>query len=332
MTKEKEKFYTFEHAKSYVKNKDKAVTTFINNTLNKLQEMFIYDGLPDTLPQSELERILITNGNAFITEINGNIYALQGTLGGEIDEYNRPKFYTVANVALNLTKTFNIKNDGVLMKNDYLMTGIMPIIYKYGALLVEAEISLNSSAILSRIQLLISAPDDKTKASADLFIDKIINGDFSIIAENAFLDGVKMQNAPVGHSKYITQFIELVQYYKASFLHEIGLNSNYNMKREHLNDEEILLNVDALLPFIDNMYHCRLNAINEINEKYNLNIVVDYNSAWKTTHEERDKITETVTTDTNEIIEKEIEMKENQDTQLETINEEKEVKEDEENK
>lgn len=332
MTKEKEKFYTFEHAKSYVKNKDKAVTTFINNTLNKLQEMFIYDGLPDTLPQSELERILITNGNAFITEINGNIYALQGTLGGEIDEYNRPKFYTVANVALNLTKTFNIKNDGVLMKNDYLMTGIMPIIYKYGALLVEAEISLNSSAILSRIQLLISAPDDKTKASADLFIDKIINGDFSIIAENAFLDGVKMQNAPVGHSKYITQFIELVQYYKASFLHEIGLNSNYNMKREHLNDEEILLNVDALLPFIDNMYHCRLNAINEINEKYNLNIIVDYNSAWKTTHEERDKITETVTTDTNEIIEKEIEMKENQDTQLETINEEKEVKEDEENK
>ena len=302
----KEKYYKYAQAQSYVKNKDMAITTFINNTLDKLQEMFIYSGLPETIPQAELERILLTNGHAFITEIDGKIYALSGTLGGEIDAYNRPTLYSVANVALNLSKSFAIGVDGVLMRNDYMLTGIMPIVYKYGALLVEAELSLHTSAILSRIQLLISAPDDKTKASADLFLDKIINGDFAVIAEMPFFDGVKMQNAPVGHSKYITQFIELVQYFKASFLHEIGLNSNYNMKREHLNDEEILLNVDALLPFADNMYHSRLNAVNEINKRYGLNIVVDYNSAWKTTHEERDKATENADTDTGEIITKEI--------------------------
>jgi len=301
----KEKYYKYAQAQSYVKNKDMAITTFINNTLDKLQEMFIYSGLPETIPQAELERILLTNGHAFITDIDGKIYALSGTLGGEIDAYNRPTLYSVANVALNLSKSFAIGVDGVLMRNDYMLTGIMPIVYKYGALLVEAELSLHTSAILSRIQLLISAPDDKTKASADLFIDKITNGDFAVIAEMPFFDGVKMQNAPVGHSKYITQFIELVQYFKASFLHEIGLNSNYNMKREHLNDEEILLNVDALLPFADNMYHSRLNAVNEINKRYGLNIVVDYNSAWKTTHEERDKATENADTDTGEIITKE---------------------------
>jgi len=303
----KEKYYKFAQAQEYVKNKDKAITTFINNTLDKLQEMFIYDNLPDSIPQCELERILLTNGHAFITEIDGEIYALSGVLGGEIDAYNRPKTYSVTNIALNLSKSFNIGVDGVLMRNDYMLTGIMPIVYKYGALLVEAELSLHSSSILSRIQLLISAPDDKTKASADLFIEKISNGEFSVIGEMPFFDGVKMQNAPVGHSKYITQFIELVQYFKASFLHEIGLNSNYNMKREHLNDEEILLNVDALLPFADNMYHSRLNAVNEINKRYGLNIVVDYNSAWKTTHEERDKLTESVTTDTNEIIQQQAE-------------------------
>ena len=309
----KEKYYKYAQAQSYVKNKDMAITTFINNTLDKLQEMFIYSGLPETIPQAELERILFTNGHAFITEINGKIYALSGTLGGEIDEYNRPTLYSVANVALNLSKSFHIGVDGVLMRNDYMLTGIMPIVYKYGALLVEAELSLYTSAILSRIQLLISAPDDKTKASADLFIDKIINGDFAVIAEMPFFDGVKMQNAPVGHSKYITQFIELVQYFKASFLHEIGLNSNFNMKREHLNDEEILLNVDALLPFADNMYHSRLNAVNEINKRYGLNIVVDYNSAWKTTHEERDKATENAETDTGEIITKEIDIQPEQE-------------------
>ena len=305
----KEKFYTFENARAYVRNKDRAITTFINNTLNKLQEIFIYDNLPDTLPQSELERILLTNGHAFITEIEGKIYALLGNFSGPVDVYNRPTKYTVANVALNLSKTFDIATEGILIKNDYNMTGLMPLIYKYGSLLVEAELSLNTSAILSRIQLLISAPDDKTKASADIFIEKVLNGDFSIIAENGFFDGVKLQNASIGNTRYITQFIELVQYYKASFLHEIGLNANYNMKREHLNENELVLNIDALLPFIDNMYHSRLNAIKAVNEKYTLNIVVDYNSVWKTTHEERDKITQTVETDTKEIITKELDNK-----------------------
>ena len=124
----KKDFYTYEYAKSFLRNKDRAITTFINNTLDKLQEMFIYDGLPDTLPQSELERMLLTNGHAFITEIDGKIYALSGTLGGEVDEYNRPKLYTVANVALNLSRTFDIASEGVLVKNDYNMMGVMPII------------------------------------------------------------------------------------------------------------------------------------------------------------------------------------------------------------
>lgn len=326
----KKDFYTYEYAKSFLRNKDRAITTFINNTLDKLQEMFIYDGLPDTLPQSELERMLLTNGHAFITEIDGKIYALSGTLGGEVDEYNRPKLYTVANVALNLSRTFDIASEGVLVKNDYNMMGVMPIIYKYGALLVEAELTLNSGAILSRIQMLISAPDDKTKASAELFLDKINNGDYSVIGENAFFEGVRLQHITQGSSRYITQFIELVQYYKASFFHEIGLNSNYNMKRERLNVDEVAMNIDALLPFADNMFHCRLNAVKAINELYGLNVVVDYNSAWKTTHEERDKITQTVITDTSEIIQHEAQEAMNEIVETEPDNEGSE--ENEENK
>ena len=178
--------------------------------------------------------------------------------------------------------------------------------------------------------MLISAPDDKTKASAELFLDKISNGDYSVIGENAFFEGVRLQHITQGNSRYITQFIELVQYYKASFFHEIGLNSNYNMKRERLNVDEVAMNIDALLPFADNMFHCRLNAVKAINELYGLNVVVDYNSAWKTTHEERDKITQTVITDTSEIIQHEAQEAMNEIVETETDNEGSE--ENEENK
>ena len=294
---EESKNLKYDYAKSFVKDKDRAIQEFTANALNKLQQMFVYGGLPKSIPQTELENLLLRNGNAFITRVNGELYALSGTCGGEVDAYNRPRFYTVANVALNLSKTYEIGVDGILIKNDYNMTGVLPLVYKYGALMIDSDISLNAAAILSRIQMLISAPDDKTKASADLFLQKINDGEFSIIGETAFFDGVRLQTTPTGNSQYITQFIELTQYYKASFLNEIGLNANYNMKRERLTDNEIALNIDAILPFADNMFNERKRAICEVNEMFETDIVVDYNSAWKTTHEESDK--ETAAADTN---------------------------------
>ena len=78
--------------------------------------------------------------------------------------------------------------------------------------------------------MLISASDDKTKQSADEFLKKILNGDFSVIGENSFFKGVSMQTANVSNSQYITQLVELVQYYRASMLNELGLNANYNIE------------------------------------------------------------------------------------------------------
>lgn len=41
-----------------VRDKDTAVTEFMANTLAKTQSMFEYEGLPDSIPQKELERLL----------------------------------------------------------------------------------------------------------------------------------------------------------------------------------------------------------------------------------------------------------------------------------
>ena len=290
------KSITYDLAQKYVKDKDTAINTFIETSLDKTQQIFKYDSLPETIPQEELENILQTKGHCIIAEVDGKLYALSGGFSGENDEYNNPTQYTVSNVALKLSKTFTIGVDCILIKNDYHKSGMLPILQKYGVLLVDSEISLNTASILSRIIMLISASDDKTKASADLFIQKILNGDFSVIGENGFFDGVKLQTASTSNSNYITQLIELIQYYKASFLNEIGLQANYNMKRERLSESEILLNVDNLLPLIENMFTERKKAVEKVNEMFGTEIVVDYNGVWKTTHEHADK--EEVATDT----------------------------------
>ena len=263
-----------------VRDKDTAVTEFMANTLAKTQSMFEYEGLPDSIPQKELERLLQTTGNAFVTSVDGVLYALSGGKGGEPDVYGRATLYTVANPALKLNKTYDIQKDGVLIENDSNGESLLPLIGRYAVLYTDGLISLNTASILTRITMLISASDDKTKQSAEEFLRKIQDGEFSIIGENAFFKGVNMQTAPTTNSVYITQLIELIQYYKASMYNELGLNANYNMKRERLNLGEVSMNVDVLLPYVDNMLKERQNAVEKINAMFDTEISVKLASSW----------------------------------------------------
>ena len=80
--------------------------------------------------------------------------------------------------------------------------------------------------------------------------------------------------------------MELTQYTKASAFNSIGLNANWNSKRERLNQSEISLNEDSLTPLIENMLYSRKQAIEAINEKYELNIEVDLSNVWKQKEQE----------------------------------------------
>jgi hypothetical protein len=276
--KSKDNIYTL--YQKQIKDKDTSVTEFMANTLAKTQTMFEYNGLPESIPQKELERLLQTTGNAFVTKVDGVLYALHGSKGGTPDVYGRATLYTVANPALQLNKTYVTDKDGVLIENDTNGESLLPLIGRYAVLYTDGLISLNTASVLTRITMLISASDDKTKQSAEEFLCKIQDGEFSIIGENSFFKGVNMQTAPTTNSVYITQLIELIQYYKASMFNELGLNANYNMKRERLNLGEVSMNVDALLPYVDNMLRERQNAVEKINKMFNTEISVKLASSW----------------------------------------------------
>ena len=313
------KYTCYETAKSYLKDKDKNVNNFIDTMFCKTNEMFTWKNLPETVPQAELEYLLQSNGTMFFTKVGNDFYALLGTLGGAINAYYEPTKYTVANVALNLSKMYDIEKDGVLIRNDLRCNGLIPILSKYASMLTDCEISLNTMSILMRVMFLISASDDKTKKSAEEFMSKIINGNYSIIADSQFFDGIKAQGMTQSFSQLIPQMIELTQYIKASALNEIGLNANYNMKKERITEQEYTLNIDALMPFAENMLNCRKKAVEKINKMYGLNIEVSLNSVWETNQAELES--ETTLADmkngTDSITEKPVTNEKSADTEIE---------------
>lgn len=270
----------------YVIDKKRSAQTYINYMLIRLQKMFKYGNLPETIPREMLETYLMRNGSCFVTKEVGNLYAFRGSFGGEPDPYYRPTLYVVANPALKLSKTYDLWKDGVLMRNDSLWLGLFPLMARYSSLLAENVITIRSADIMLRILALLTAPDDKTREAAEVYLKKIEKGELGAIAENRFFDGVKMQSPPSNNGSYLTQFIELHQYLKASFFNEIGLDANYNMKREAIMESESNLNKDSLLPLCDEMLRCRKEDVDKINEMFGTEISVDFDSAWKQNLEE----------------------------------------------
>ena len=209
-----------------VTNKTGNVNTLTRYMLAKTLSMFEWENLPLTIPKKELEKQLQVNGYTFITEINGELYALTGGLGGETDVYGNPTEITINNVALNFNKTLSIKDDGILIFNDDMEMGLIPLFTRYFSQIVENDINLSMLGISSRTPILLTASDTKTKASLDLFLKKLIDGEFSVIGENPIFEGVRALNLNGNNTSTFNALIEYNQYLKGSLYNEIGINAN----------------------------------------------------------------------------------------------------------
>lgn len=275
------KFNDFDY--SYlIKDKTKNINTFCKFMLCKSQGMFVYSGLPDTLPACELERYLQTRGHVTIAEHKGDIYAFDGALQGEhLSPYAKPTQSLVTNVALNLTRTFEDGKDCVIAYNDSYGLGVAPIYAKFGYMLCETRLTQYNILILTRAQQLFSASDANTVASAQIYLKKLIDGELSVIAENAFFDGLKTHNDNASIASNLKTLIEYEQYLKASCLNEIGLNANWNAKREALNSSETGMNEASLLPFPIDMLKQRQTMVEDVNSLFGLNAKVELNEIWR---------------------------------------------------
>ena len=264
------------------RNKEKAIWNHIAYNLNRTQSMFKWYGLPESITQRILELYLQVNGNCCFYNHNGTLYVFTGGLGGEPNVYYMPTIYTIANPALSISKNLKIDIDCVVVPNDSLYLGLIPLLRRYATQMTETELSILITTINARLYSLISAPDDRTKVSAEKYLKDVEDGKLGVVADNVFLDGIRVQ--PYGQSSNtstITNLIELIQYEKASLYNELGLNANYNMKREAIVSNEAQMNNDSLLPLVDNMLETRRKGAEKVNKMFGTNITVDYASSWK---------------------------------------------------
>ena len=261
-------------------DKHKLLKQFKSNQLNKSLTMFEWSNLPETIPQVELEKMLQINGYAVIAEYQGNLYAFQAGFSGQ-DPYNQPTKALVNNPALKNNTTYTIGEDCIVIKNDDMKQGLNGIYEYYGQRLIENQITMLMTDYNLRMPFTISSSDDQTTQSAKMYLKKIIDGSLGVIGEQKLFKALSVTPT---NSKQTASFADLYGYQQfiiAQLNNTIGLATNNNMKRERLTTNEIEVNKNASYPLVDNMLKNRQQAVEAINEMFDVNISVEYSSIWR---------------------------------------------------
>lgn len=274
----------------------KNFTTYFNLLTNKVASMFLWKNLPETIDERFLEFTLLLKGKLAWFKHNDKIYALDGNVGGEPNAYYEPTEFIIANPVIG-SKHLKVRNldgsnsietlDGILMANsdiDYeeqgMKGGLYSLIYQTAGLLADNISSLNISQINGRLAAIFSTSDETIARTAEVVLKEIYEGKpYKILTED-ITDKITVNPiAASGQNNTLMSLIEAHQYILAQFFQEIGIQANYNMKRERLNTAEVEMNNGALDINIFSMLKNRQAAVALINEKFGTEIEVELNWA-----------------------------------------------------
>lgn len=271
-----------------MRNKHDIAQDYYAQFVNRTDSMFKWTGLPDTIPEYIFERYLKLNGWCGIGKATvqstgkEGLYCFFGGLGAKPDEYYRPTEIILANPILG-TKTYTIGEDVVWAKNDSLNKGISHILARYAHLLADNDISINIAQVTTRIPFILTAETSAEEESAKLFIKQAEEGKIGIVKSSFFNKGLTPQTTESSSSgNYLKALIELHQYLKAQLSNDIGIGSNFNMKRERMSSAEVESNSPYLLPLVDEMLKFRQKICDDVKEMFpDQNWSVELDSAWK---------------------------------------------------
>lgn len=262
-----------------LRDKEKSLFDFYEQTLNKSLRMFTYENLP--VPEIEFEKQLQENGYTVVFKYQDKIYCNSGSLSGqEKSPYNQPTEAIITIPALNLSKSFDLETEAVLIKNDFLQVGLKPLILSKGTQIIENRLTMYLKNILGRAPFTITANSDKSILSAQTFINKLTSGDLAVIAEDSFLKDVNVNSLTQTGQANMQDLINYQTYLYGQLYSELGLPGLTHEKQERMLTSEIESQQATIRPLVDNMLECRKKGIEQMNKLFNGNAQVELDSVW----------------------------------------------------
>ena len=269
-------------------DKNKINSYISDYLLNNALSIFKYDGLPDNVKAVDLEKNLLRFGKILFTKWHNEYYIFSYSDTGKQNYLGEYTHYQVNNPYINCNEIFSGDN-AVKIKNTDTGEPLINLMSMYSELLTESYLTLNMADINSRIPFFISARDNATKASAEIFVKQIQDGKQGVIAEQPLFDSLNIN--PLADHQNLQQIIELNKFYYSDYFQKIGLTNLYNNVHDRISATETEFTATSIYPYVDNMKRNRDIAVEKINAMFGLSVTVEFSSSWDYRIKNGDNIT-----------------------------------------
>ena len=270
-------------------DKNKINSYISDYLLNNALSIFKYDGLPDNVKAVDLEKNLLRFGKILFTKWHEEFYIFSYSDTGKQNYLGEYTNYQVNNPYIQCNEVFSDDN-AVRIFNTDTHEPLINLMGMYSELLTESYITLNMADINSRIPFFISARDNATKASAEIFVKQILDGKQGVIAEQPLFESLRIN--PLTDHENISQIVELNKFFYSDYFQKIGLTNLYNNVHDRISATETEFTATSIYPYVDNMKRNRDMAVEKINSMFGLNVSVEFSSSWDYRIKNGDNLTE----------------------------------------
>lgn len=258
-------------------DKNKINSYISDYLLNNALSIFKYDGLPENVKAVDLEKNLLRFGKILFAKWHDEFYIFSYSDTGKQNYLGEYDHYQVNNPYIQCNEVFSDDN-AVRIFNTDTHEPLINLMGMYSELLTESYITLNMADINSRIPFFISARDNATKASAEIFVKQILDGKQGVIAEQPLFESLKIN--PLTDHENISQIVELNKFFYSDYFQKIGLTNLYNNVHDRISATETEFTATSIYPYVDNMKRNRDTAVEKINSMFGLDITVEFSSSW----------------------------------------------------
>ena len=254
------------------------INSYISDYLfNNALSIFKYEGLPDNVKAVDLEKNLLRFGKILFTKWNNEFYIFSYSDTGKQNYLGEYTNYQVNNPYIQCNEIFTNDN-AVRIFNIDTHEPLINLMGMYSELLTESYLTLNMADINTRIPFFISARDNATKASAEIFVRQIQDGKQGVIAEQPLFDSLNIN--PLTDHENISQIVELNKFFYSDYFQKIGLTNLYNNVHDRISATETEFTATSIYPYVDNMKRNRDIAVEKINAMFGLSVTVEFSSSW----------------------------------------------------
>lgn len=252
---------------------------FFRTLYNNASKVILIKGLPDDADYDFIMSQLLLVGRISVFEDKGKVYLLNGHIGGAPDEYYYPTRVLIANPILG---SFDLERDRkavmvYLTPTDRLLDvpkvpslvygGLFSLISMVANILSECMTTVKVTLMNTRVHAIYTADTEAAARSAEPILKSIYEGKPFSVVTSELLERLNVNPlSEHGLSNCLIETLEVCQYVLSLFWNGIGIDANYNMKRERLITAEVDKNVQSLIVPIQTILETLNSGFNKANK------------------------------------------------------------------